>query len=164
MPRKNDIELWKAVTADVKRLKGRDYDFEESPEAKPKPAMRETVAVPPKPSKTPPAAKAKDVDARTDERLRKGKMPIQAKLDLHGYKQDEAHAALVKFIKSSYARGCRCVLVVTGKGRGGEGVLRRKVPYWLGEGELSPMVLKIHTARPHDGGEGALYVLLRRNR
>lgn len=101
-------------------------------------------------------------------------MPIEARLDLHGMSQIQAHHALERFILRCHARGMRCVLLVTGKGTprasstGTDdrktGILKQKVPEWLREGALYDLVLKIETARPKDGGEGALYVLLRRKR
>lgn len=76
-----------------------------------------------------------------------------------------AHARLDSFIAQSCALGRRVLLVITGKGRdGGQGILRREVPIWLSEGENRNRVLSVHRAQPRDGGEGALYVLLRRNR
>ncbi|MCB9988085.1 MAG: Smr/MutS family protein [Rhodospirillales bacterium] len=106
------------------------------------------------------------LDRRSEERLRRGKMAIDVRLDLHGMKQDEAHAALDRFVMASYAQGQRCLLVITGKGRsqGSEGVLRRRVPQWLSMAPFSEIVLRVIPARPQHGGEGALYVLLRRKR
>ncbi len=106
------------------------------------------------------------LDRRTAERLRRGKMKIDGRLDLHGLKQDEAHETLVRFLQNGYERGHRCVLVITGKGRsaGSEGVLKRRVPEWLTMAPLRDVILQTTPARPQDGGEGALYVLLRRRR
>jgi DNA-nicking Smr family endonuclease len=93
-------------------------------------------------------------------------MPIEARIDLHGMTQSEAHRVLTGFITGQQAAGRRCVLVITGKGRGkqGAGILRESVPRWLNEGPLRERVLAFDYARPQDGGEGALYVLLRRKR
>ncbi len=106
------------------------------------------------------------VDRRTAERLRRGKLRIDARLDLHGYKQVAAHAALSDFITDGAARGRRCLLVVTGKGAIGQGggVLRRQVPEWLNLPPCRGLVLAITESQPQHGGGGALYVLLRRNR
>lgn len=123
---------------------------------------------------SPASEMGKGLDRRSHERLRKGRLDIESRLDLHGHTQADAHRALHGFIHRAYQRGQRCVLVITGKGgeRGqedgimpnrGKGVLRRQVPLWL-EGELGPMVLAIETARPQHGGDGAFYVLLRRQR
>ena len=95
-------------------------------------------------------------------------MEIDARLDLHGMTQARAHSALSGFIAASYNAGCRCVLVITGKGsKDGErktGVLKENVPLWLCEMPNSPVVLKFMTAQPKDGGSGALYVYLRRKK
>jgi len=92
-------------------------------------------------------------------------MPIEARLDLHGMTQDEAHRALDRFIPAMREDGRRAVLIITGKGtREGGGVLRQAVPRWLDEARLRPHVLAIEEARPQHGGAGALYVLLRRKR
>jgi len=105
------------------------------------------------------------VDKRTLERFRKGEMPVDATLDLHGMTQDAAHIALLRFIDRAAATGHRCLLVVTGKGlREGTGVLRKQVPRWLNDTLTRPLLLAIHRARPQHGGDGALYVLLKRKR
>jgi DNA-nicking Smr family endonuclease len=106
------------------------------------------------------------VDRRTVERMRRGKLPIDARLDLHGSYQDAAQADLNAFIASCAATGCRTVLVITGKGsvREGGGVLRRRLPDWLNGSACRPHVLAFATARPEHGGSGAFYVLLRRRR
>lgn len=117
----------------------------------------------------------KGLDRRSQDRLRRGRMAIEGRLDLHGHTQADAHRALGHFIRQAYQRGLRCVLIITGKGDeradgDGEimpdrskGVLRRQVPLWL-EGELGRMVLAVETARRQHGGNGAYYVLLRRRR
>jgi len=123
------------------------------------------------------------VDRRTEERLKKGRMQIEARLDLHGMTQVQAHAALADFTERCQRAGMRCVLVITGKGGSGKdrsgkdrpdkggrlpgdgpGILRRAVPEWLRQPPNGPRVLRFFPAKPRDGGEGALYVLLRRER
>ena len=104
------------------------------------------------------------MDKRTLTRFRRGQMEIEATLDLHGHTQDSAHRALDAFIKGHAAAGRRCVIVVTGKGRDGDGVLRAEAPRWLNEPDLRQHVLAFSHARPADGGDGALYVLLKRKR
>jgi len=122
------------------------------------------------PQPTEPAALSVDsfagVDRRTVDRLRRGKLPIEARLDLHGNYQDAAHAELNHFIAASAAAGRRVVLVITGKGSVGEGggVLRRRLPDWLNQPACRPHVLAFAGARPEHGGGGAFYVLLRRQR
>ena len=116
------------------------------------------------------------LDKRSAERLRCGQLPIEARIDLHGHTQAEARRALDAFVEDGWMAGRRCVLVITGKGGrgddhggvggggGGGGVLRRAVPGWLDEAPNRAHVLAIARARPRDGGDGALYVLLRRRR
>jgi DNA-nicking Smr family endonuclease len=99
--------------------------------------------------------------------LKRGKHKIEARLDLHGMTQNEAHRTLLGFIRAARAGGKRCVLVITGrgspKGPNGGGVLRTAVPRWFEEAEFRPHLLAISPAQPRDGGAGALYVMLRRS-
>ncbi len=103
------------------------------------------------------------IDRANAERLKRGQHRIEARLDLHGFTQEEAHGALLRFIRTARASGRRCVLVITGRGRQGGGVLKAAVPRWLDEPEFRPHLLAIAPAQPRDGGAGALYVMLRRN-
>jgi DNA-nicking Smr family endonuclease len=114
-------------------------------------------------------------DRRAVRKLRLGQVEIEARIDLHGLRQSEAHATLRRFLNACYARGQRWVLVITGKGApsrraeeesyaggGGErGVLKRNVPVWLAEPELRAIVVSYTAATAPHGGEGALYVQLR---
>ena len=77
---------------------------------------------------------------------------------------EEAHAALSRFVHSAFAAERRCLLIITGKGARGEGALKRKVPMWLAEAAFRATILGLATARPQHGGDGALYLLLRRRR
>jgi DNA-nicking Smr family endonuclease len=115
------------------------------------------------------------IDKRQAERFRRGQTPIDGKIDLHGRTQQEAHDALHTFIMRAHRAGKRCLLVITGKGMtaGGmttkqgiakTGVLKENVPRWLNEPSLRRHVLAFAYARPEHGGEGALYVLLKRER
>lgn len=164
----DDAALWKDMTRDVRRMPGRNYlEGQEVEEIEQNSSLREKITerVRVKTREEKPAPKGRDVDKRTAQRLARGQMNIEATLDLHGMSQQEARGALERFIKNSHARGRRCVLVVTGKGRQeGQGVLKRRVPEWLNEGALEGLVLKTAQAKQGDGGAGAIYVLLRRNR
>lgn len=107
------------------------------------------------------------LDPRILRRLRGGELAYQAHLDLHGMKTDEAKAAVQAFVLRSMSLGHRCVLLVHGRGRNSpdqRSVLKEGVKRWLTRGELGRRVLAFSTARPHDGGSGATYVLLRRER
>ena len=134
-------------------------------------------AAPAAPAKTAQApleiGRAVGIDKRQAERLRRGRTEIDARIDLHGMTQAEAHRRLDAFIHASIKAGRRCVLVITGKGltpKGsmaemsgrGAGVLRAAVPRWLNELPLRGHVIAVSHAQPKDGGHGALYVLLKR--
>ncbi|MDD5587462.1 MAG: Smr/MutS family protein [Alphaproteobacteria bacterium] len=100
-------------------------------------------------------------DRQTERKLRRGTAALEAKLDLHGLTQEKAHAALTRFIKAQSAQGRRRLLVITGKGRGGESVLRASLPRWCAEAPFAAIVLALRPAAPQHGGGGAWYVLLR---
>jgi len=111
---------------------------------------------------------------RLRQRVARGHDTIDARIDLHGKTQREAHAALLRFLKRAQADGARIALVVTGKGtmkgrdehRGASerGVLKRQVPLWLALPEFRPLVVGFEDAHIGHGGQGALYVRLRRER
>ncbi len=127
------------------------------------------------PPKTPPPA---PFEVKRAKRLRRGALEIEDRIDLHGMRQAEAHRALRSFLLSAHARGLRHVKVITGKGRSNEpddrpfdlhgtdrpGVLKRLVPGWLAEPDLTAVVVSFTGAGKQHGGEGALYVHLRRKR
>ena len=110
------------------------------------------------------------LDKASRDRLRRGQYPIDGRLDLHGLTRDRAHAAVTRFLLDGVARDWRCLLLITGKGQknkmgGGEvGVLKSELPRWLAEPPLRPLILATVSARPQHGGEGAVYLLLRRRR
>jgi DNA-nicking Smr family endonuclease len=106
-----------------------------------------------------------DVPQELVRRLRRGRLPIDARLDLHGLGVREARSELDQFLRTTRARGERCVLVIHGKGEHspqGSGVLRGEMAAWLSQGAQSEHVAAFVTAGDEDGGEGAVYVLLRR--
>ncbi|TCP61141.1 DNA-nicking Smr family endonuclease [Rhodovulum bhavnagarense] len=111
------------------------------------------------------------MDHKAYNRLRAGKLRPEARIDLHGMTLAQAHPALTRFILDSQAHGRRLVLVITGKGSSAaddgpiperRGVLRRQVPHWLGQPPLAAAVLQTSAAHRRHGGEGALYVYLRK--
>ena len=142
---------------------------------------REHISKAAKAQDAPPRTSAKvpplsDFDKRKAKKLGAGQIAIDARMDLHGMRQAEAHAALKRFLYSSYQQGCRWVLVITGKGARQNrdrdddtwsiapvepGVLRRNVPGWLSEPDLRAIVISYKTAAIRHGGEGALYIHLR---
>lgn len=95
--------------------------------------------------------------------MRRGSLDVDASLDLHGYTQDSGYGALHDFLLRQQSRGARLVIVVTGKGRGGEeGVLKRRLPHWLDAPDLRPLVAGFAQAHRKHGGAGAFYVFLKR--
>jgi DNA-nicking Smr family endonuclease len=96
--------------------------------------------------------------------VRRGKLEIGASLDLHGHTQDSGRAALGRFLHAASKRGERTVIVITGAGRGGEGVLKRALPVWLAHGDLRALVSGFAQAHRSHGGSGAYYVFLKRPR
>ena len=125
---------------------------------------------------TSPGLSGGGLDKRSADRLRRGQMRIEGRLDLHGLTQADAHRAAHAFVLESHRAERRCILIITGKGgfrEGGRlgfmpdrdiGVLRRNLPRWLAEPPVRQMVLHLEPARPQHGGDGAFYVLLRRKR
>jgi len=103
-------------------------------------------------------------DQQTRDKLAKGRLQIDARVDLHGMTQGEAHGLLLSFLHRAYASGLRYVLVITGKGAsfGGEGVLKRAVPAWLSTPPFRPLVGSHDVAARQHGGAGAIYIRLRR--
>lgn len=96
--------------------------------------------------------------------MRRGKLEIGASLDLHGHTQDSGRAALGRFLRAASKRGERTVIVITGAGRGGEGVLKRALPEWLAHGDLRALASGFAQAHRSHGGAGAYYVFLKRPR
>ncbi|HWA41976.1 MAG TPA: Smr/MutS family protein [Hypericibacter adhaerens] len=127
---------------------------------------RPVVLPPPPPPKAPTleTGRIADLDKRTGERFKRGEMAIDAKIDLHGFTQAEAHDRLQAFLAKAAESGKRCVLIVTGKGAGGWGVLRDSVPRWLNEPAMRRHLLAFAQAQARHGGAGALYALLKRKR
>jgi DNA-nicking Smr family endonuclease len=170
-PPSEDAGLWRRAMRDVAPLPARPPHPDRRHLADPSdpsgnagetPAVRTKPAQVPPPTELPPLDRLAGIDRATAERLRRGRRPVEASLDLHGMTQAEAHRAVAAFIAGSRTAGRRCVLVITGHGRLGGGVLKAAVPRWLDEPDLRRAVLAIAPARPQHGGAGALYVLLRR--
>ena len=178
--------LWRIAMRDVEPLPGHVLPPE------PKPVALEPVVEKPVPAKALPVSRGKPLptptelplltyartpglDRRTSERLKRGQLPIEARLDLHGMTQDQARRSLDAFITHAHDRGLRAVLIITGKGlkpRASDaelwdpepGVLKTQTPRWLNEAPNRARVLAFTAAQPRDGGSGALYVLIRRHR
>ena len=163
-PHTEDRDVWLRAMRDVAPLRERPAQtlVAEKPQA-PAPAPRLTTVPAPVSSGLPSLDRFTGIDRATSERLKRGKLAIEARLDLHGMTQAEAHRAVSGFVGGSRTAGLRCVLLITGRGAVGGGALRQAVPRWLDEPGLRRHLLAIAPAQPRDGGAGALYLLLRRN-
>lgn len=170
----DELKIWRHVARSVKPLfdshrhPTADDEIEEVPrprvtavQAEPR-ARAVTCPQPPSPLKLGTVA---NIDRRTAQRFTRGKMEVDGRIDLHGLTLDQAHNALTSFIRGAAARGARCVMVVTGKGKGDSiGRIRSETPHWLNQAPLRPLILAVSQARVQHGGTGALYVLLKRQR
>lgn len=172
-PDEDDDRLWWAVTEGVeplgKKRRAGSTAKPAPPRSRPTPAAAPSTKPPPKPKAEPPPlvmGRGAGVDKRTVQRLKRGQLAIEARLDLHGLTQAEAHARLDRFLAGAQDRGLRSVLVITGKGRAGQegGVLRQMVPRWLNTPPSRGRVLTMSQAQPKDGGAGALYLLIKKRR
>lgn len=110
--------------------------------------------------------KTPGIDKNTNKRFTSGKMPIEARLDMHGMTQEEALRELTSFINRAYSNGKRCVIVITGKGTFGKSkaVLKKSFPKWINYPDIRPKILSFSPANKKDGGSGAFYVFLKRKR
>ncbi|MCR4265675.1 Smr/MutS family protein [Nitratireductor sp. ZSWI3] len=106
------------------------------------------------------------IDQPTHNKLARGRLAIEGRVDLHGLTQSEAHGLLLSFLSRAHAEGLRHVLVITGKGAslGSEGVLRRALPQWLATPPFSHLVSGIDEASRRHGGGGAFYIRIKRHR
>jgi len=173
--------LWESVAKQTKPLRKRARTTKPqvaSPDSKmpaaakavvpPKPSPAVRIARAPKPNPAPAAPPLAPLGRRERSQLSRGRKDIDARLDLHGMTQTRAHHALFSFLQRAHSGGLTFVLVITGKGRMGaeteRGVLRRQVPQWLSLPEFRSLVVGFEEAHIGHGGEGALYVRIRRSR
>jgi DNA-nicking Smr family endonuclease len=170
--------LWESVAKQVKPLRKRhravkpptaapdaQISVAPKPVASPKPMAPPKILTPPK-QEPPPLA---PIGRRERSHLSRGRKEIDARLDLHGMTQMRAHRMLFTFLQRAHSDGLTFVLVITGKGKVGgaeseRGVLRRQVPLWLSLPEFRSLVVGFEEAHIGHGGEGALYVRVRRSR
>lgn len=174
--------LWSKVTQTADPHKTPQTLFTDAPiltptkkTPKPAPIAPFKIGQKARPAQTAMPAPASPVamDKRSFTKMKRGKMSPDAKIDLHGMTQEEAHPALINTLLNAHAAGKRLVLVVTGKGKmrddGGPipvrtGILKHAVPQWLKQAPLKQIVLQTNQANQSHGGSGALYVYLRRRR
>ncbi len=173
---REDRQLWAHVVRSVRPFRGRTA-FEVPEEfAAPEPGASPALPAPPPQTPVKPGAPTlppplQPLERRMRQRLRRGQNEVEGVLDLHGLRQSEAHAALLAFIHRAHRERRTLVLVITGKGGGGEsidrdgrGVLARLVPHWLADPVIRREVIGFEPAGPGHGGAGALYVRIRKSR
>lgn len=172
----DETRLWHGVTKSVAPLRKRHAAkvkddghpavaaSKVAPKAPPKKSVPHAApqAVIAKPKSSPPALAP--LDRKTKSRIARGTRDIDARIDLHGHTQAEAHDALIRFLRRAHDKGAGVVLVITGKGTRGDGVLKRQVPMWLSLPEFREWVVGFDDAAISHGGEGALYVRVRKKR
>jgi DNA-nicking Smr family endonuclease len=171
--------LWGKVAKSTHALPGRmkeilEFEEELAAERAAAEAVRPKLAHPPEeqalappvPRPKRPAGTHHPLERPVKKKLAKGHLPIEARIDLHGLFQGEAHDLLLDFLFRAHERGLRHVLVITGKGSslGSEGALRRAVPLWFSKPEFRFLISSYEPAARHHGGEGAMYVRLARHR
>jgi len=167
--RRNERELWASFTRAITPLRSTDPAPSPEEARELSPAASDTLrpAEQPKPREKP-VPPLTNLDRRLRQRLARGRAGLDARIDLHGLTQADAHDALMRFLRVARAEGARIVLVITGKGMRGSdpdrGVLRRQVPLWLRSPQLRETIVGFEPAGPVHGGEGAFYVRLRRAR
>lgn len=155
----NEAALWRRVAQSARPLAGKAVPEAPAPSEPPK--WEKPAAPPPRHAHLPRAlAKAppSPADRGEEKRVRRGKLDIDARLDLHGYTQDRARAALLDFIISERSGGARVVLAITGK----SGVLRVRLGDWLAAPDFRVHLAGYAEAHRRHGGEGAWYVFLKR--
>lgn len=176
-------DLWTHVTQDITRSTIDDATFvatleqlsdKTDPAKKRPPRIRASmtpaeITSPPRPISPPSLTPGQTdmMDKRTARRLKRGQLGIDARLDLHGHVQATAHRALESFLELSFYEGHRTVLVITGKGNRGTGqvgVLKDAVPRWLNQAPIRDWVTGFSYAAVKDGGDGALYIRIKRRR
>lgn len=173
--------LWDFVTRSVTPLRPRhhadDAELSDLPPVPPKHQRTEQTpattapSAPHRPAHLSPlhVGRAVDLDAATAKKFKRGKMPCDARLDLHGLTLAQAHSALISFIRHQAELGARSVLVITGKGAPSKntqervtGKIKAELIHWLNSAPLRPFILAVNEAGPRQGGSGAAYVLLKR--
>lgn len=187
-----ELKLWRVVTKDAKPLPGKHHPPEAEKPADSAPAgpvvskakqkklvhSAPVTVRPVTPAGPPPLA---GLDRRTSQKLSRGQVEAEARLDLHGHGREEARIALLRFVSSCRASGLRCVLVITGKGESPfsrhilhssryheaaehSGILRSALPVWLEEAAFRAEVASFQPAHPRHGGGGAFYLWLRKRK
>lgn len=158
----SERQIWNRVTKNIKPLnenQGEEISVE-TPCATPPIEKTGTLIV-----KKHVVQKPRKIQNRESERqVKRGKVRIDDTCDLHFYSENVAHVIMKEFVVRKRREGCRCVLVITGKGHGGEGRIRRSFRLWLETKEAYSLISGYSPAHYKHGGEGAFYLFLRRPR
>ncbi|WP_167755697.1 Smr/MutS family protein [Vitreimonas flagellata] len=163
----DEKKLWRRVAASLKTRRALPAEDIEEPAPSLKSVAKRTEKRPlvePAPARNAPKVASPLPRRDTEKRVRRGKLEIGGSLDLHGHTQDSGRNALARFLQVAQARGDSVVIVITGAGRGGEGVLKRRLPEWLAERDLRPLTTGYAPAHRSHGGAGAFYVFIKRAR
>ena len=156
----NDDDIWQRYAKGVKKIKAPKRSAKTKPPA-PQRAARQALPLPMHKATVKPVALPAHLDRQVEKNLRTGMIGIEARIDLHGLTQAQAFDRLARFMAAQVKLGHRRLLVITGKGSGGEGVLRKSLPDWLQNLPEAAALLALRPAAPKHGGDGAFYVLLR---
>jgi len=154
--------IWSMVAATVHPLTGRGMAKPARPQTLDAAARIDPASL--KPAQRKPREALGDIEPNRKHRIAREREEIGGRIDLHGLTQDRAQAALEAFLVRAWNDGWRAVLVITGKGVQGDGILKKRAPDWLGAAHLSHIVAGISEAHRRHGGDGALYVALKRKR
>ncbi|MFO1243193.1 MAG: Smr/MutS family protein [Rickettsiales bacterium] len=160
---KEEMAIWHHIAEQITPIKKKPRREEEPPKLikakRPaRPAEDQTPFALPVHKGNPPKDK---IDQNMLARIKDGRQRPEGRIDLHGMTEDQAYIHLKSALALAYENNARVVLVITGKGKGGEGLLKRRVPYWLDD-DCAALITAYQTALQKDGGAGALYVTLRR--
>ncbi|WP_265516211.1 Smr/MutS family protein [Nitratireductor luteus] len=168
---REDRVLWTRVARTAKPLPGKAFPEEDEAETPVEPprtkAATDKILSSPAPGPgivSPRKSAPPKLDAPTRDKIARGRVAITGRVDLHGLRQEEAHMLLLSFLRRAYEADRRYLLVITGKGSSpsSEGVLRRAVPQWFATAPFRQFVSGYEEASRQHGGEGAIYVRLRR--
>lgn len=155
--------MWGRVTHNIKPLNQRETEGDsipespsspKSPERAEKPIVKRAVVKPP----------LLIVNRESERNIKRGRVRVEASCDLHDLSVNAAHNQIRKFVRQNRLKGCRCVLIITGKGHNGEGKIRRTFRLWLETEEAKQLISGYSTAHVRHGGAGAFYLFLRRTK
>jgi len=161
----DELKVWGMVAATVHPMSGRKAPSEAAIPASGRDPHETPARIPPpaRGNRPPPMRPSLDlIEPNRRQRIAREREEIGARLDLHGLDQQRAQGVLEAFVRKAWDEGYRAVLVITGKGVQGDGVLKRRAPEWLAAPHLAQIVAGISNAARHHGGDGALYVALKR--